>query len=209
MKQSFLSVKGDATNEIVIEKSRFIASVKRVKTEDEAKDFVLSVKSKYKDASHNCYAFVADENGFFIKFSDDGEPQGTAGMPMLEVLKGRNLYNTAVVVTRYFGGMKLGTGGLARAYGDSVSKVLDVAGIVENVYSAFYSCRVSFSLYPIILKYLKGQKSIIKNVEFIADGVNLEFCVPTNLEGEITQSFLNYSAGKCPVLLVKREFCEY
>ena len=79
-------------NEIIIEKSRFICSVKRVNGEDEAKAFVSSIKEKYPDATHNCYAYIADENGFYIKFSDDGEPQGTAGMPMLEVLKNKRIF---------------------------------------------------------------------------------------------------------------------
>ena len=209
MKDSFYSVKRDFENEIIIEKSRFIATVKRVYGEDEAKNFVLSVKNKYSDATHNCYAYIADENGFFIKFSDDGEPQGTAGLPMLEALKGRSLFNTAVVVTRYFGGIKLGTGGLARAYGDSVLEVLNKAGICENVYSCIVKAEVSFSLYPIILKYLRCQKCSVLETNFNGEGAILRFAIPKQNEEKVRQDFLNYSSGKCQILIEKNEYFEY
>jgi uncharacterized YigZ family protein len=124
VKDRYFAVKGETQNEIIIEKSRFICSVKRVNGEDDAKSFVSSIKEKYPDATHNCYAYIADENGFYIKFSDDGEPQGTAGMPMLEVLKNKKLFCTAVVVTRYFGGVKLGAGGLVRAYFQTAKSAL-------------------------------------------------------------------------------------
>ena len=153
MKDRYFAVKGETQNEIIIEKSRFICSVKRVDGEDEAKAFVSSIKEKYPDATHNCYAYIADENGFYIKFSDDGEPQGTAGMPMLEVLKNKKLFCTAVVVTRYFGGVKLGAGGLVRAYSDCTAKGVEKCGIVENIYSNTVSVDVGFSIYPKIQKY--------------------------------------------------------
>jgi uncharacterized YigZ family protein len=126
--KNYLTVKQNVQNEIIIEKSRFITSLKRVYGEDDAKSFVQSIKSEYPDATHNCYAYIADEGGFFSKFSDDGEPQGTAGLPMLETLKVKGLKQVAVVVTRYFGGVKLGTGGLVRAYADCVKKAVEKAG---------------------------------------------------------------------------------
>ncbi len=196
MKESFLSVKNLIENETIIEKSRFICSVSPVNGEDEAKQFVQSVKSKYTDATHNCYAFVADENGFYIKFSDDGEPQGTAGMPMLEVLKNRNLFKTAVVVTRYFGGIKLGAGGLVRAYSDSVCKGLDKAGIIEWTYSQKLSVSVSFSLYPKILKYFSGIKVKVLDTEFLTDKVIITFAIPTTLKTGVLNAISDYSSGK-------------
>ncbi|MGN0806455.1 MAG: YigZ family protein [Candidatus Coproplasma sp.] len=118
----FLSVSGRCVTEKVIEKSRFIATSLHVEGEDEAKAFIEEVHKTYRDATHNCYAYIADEKGNFMRFSDDGEPQGTAGMPMLEVIKANNLKQTAVVVTRYFGGIKLGAGGLVRAYSGAVAE---------------------------------------------------------------------------------------
>ncbi|MDE7300610.1 MAG: YigZ family protein, partial [Clostridia bacterium] len=122
--QSFLSVNGECVTEKVIEKSRFIATSRHVDGEEEAKAFIDEVRARYKDATHNCYAYVADDKGNFLRFSDDGEPQGTAGMPILEVIKNCNLKQTAVVVTRYFGGIKLGAGGLVRAYAGAAAENL-------------------------------------------------------------------------------------
>lgn len=199
MKESFLSVKNCIENEIIIEKSKFICSVSPVDGEDGAKSFVQSVKNKYKDATHNCYAFVADENGFYIKFSDDGEPQGTAGMPMLEVLKNRNLFKTAVVVTRYFGGVKLGAGGLVRAYSDSVCKGLDKAKIIEQTYSIKLRVDLSFSLYPKILKYFSGIKIIVLNTDYLSDKVSITFAIPNSIKSSVLTALSDYSSGKAIV----------
>ena len=114
--KNYLSVYSAATYEKVIERSRFIANCAHVQDEEEAKAFVAKIRAEHSLATHNCYAFVADKTGNLMRFSDDGEPQGTAGMPILDVLKNKKLFETAVVVTRYFGGVKLGAGGLVRAY---------------------------------------------------------------------------------------------
>ena len=110
--------------EIVEKKSRFIATVRPVASEEEALAFIEEMKKKYWDARHNCSAFVIGRNQELMRFSDDGEPPGTAGKPMLDVLLGAGLHNTAVVVTRYFGGTLLGTGGLVRAYSGAVQEGL-------------------------------------------------------------------------------------
>lgn len=125
MKTSFVQIKRDVTDETIIEKSRFICSLAKVTDEDSAREFVNSVKREHPFATHNCYAYVVDDRA---RFSDDGEPQGTAGQPMLEVLKNKGLSNVVAVVTRYFGGIKLGAGGLVRAYSGSVSAACNAAG---------------------------------------------------------------------------------
>jgi uncharacterized YigZ family protein len=122
MKENFLTIVGEFSELTVIEKSKFICYLKHVESEDEAKDYIAEIKKKHFDATHNCSAFIADSDGNMARFSDDGEPQGTAGMPMLEVLKNKKLFCTAVVVTRYFGGVKLGAGGLVRAYSDCTAR---------------------------------------------------------------------------------------
>lgn len=131
--ERFLTVKGYGETEIIIQKSRFISYVDRVDTEEEASRFVQGIAKKHWDATHNCYAFIVRHPQEIHRSSDDGEPAGTAGRPILEVLKKRQLYNTAIVVTRYFGGIKLGAGGLVRAYGQGASAGVDAAGIVEWV----------------------------------------------------------------------------
>jgi uncharacterized YigZ family protein len=126
------TVKGFGENEINIERSRFIAYVNRAETEEEAQAFIADIKKKHWDANHNCSAYMIGENNLIQKANDDGEPSGTAGVPMLEVLKKRDLKDTVVVVTRYFGGIKLGAGGLIRAYGKATSEGLNATGIVER-----------------------------------------------------------------------------
>ncbi|MGL5207238.1 MAG: YigZ family protein, partial [Acidaminococcaceae bacterium] len=119
----------DFQHEIVIDKSRFICTLKKVATEEEAQEFIKEIKKKYWDATHNCSAYIVGETGMAQRSSDDGEPSGTAGLPMLEVLRKNHLHNVAAVVTRYFGGIKLGAGGLVRAYTNSVATAIEGAGI--------------------------------------------------------------------------------
>jgi uncharacterized YigZ family protein len=119
-------------HEIEILKSRFICTVERVTDETEAKALLEGLRKRYWDANHNCYAYIIGELGMAQKASDDGEPSGTAGVPMLEVLRKRQITDVLAVVTRYFGGTKLGAGGLIRAYGRSVSETIDAVGIVER-----------------------------------------------------------------------------
>ena len=125
-------------------KSRFIATVRPVKTEEEAKAFIEEMKKKYWNATHNVFAYQIGERNELQRFSDDGEPQGTAGMPVLSVLKGEDIKDTAIVVTRYFGGTLLGTGGLVRAYGHSAKEGLLAAGIAELVLYWKYSVLAAY-----------------------------------------------------------------
>ena len=120
-------------DEIVEKKSRFIATVVPVNTEEEALEFVEKTRKKYWDARHNCFAYIIGERGQLQRCSDDGEPNGTAGKPMLDVLLGNELRNVAVVVTRYFGGTLLGTGGLVRAYSGAVKAGLDASMVITKI----------------------------------------------------------------------------
>lgn len=122
-----------AVSELVVEKSRFLCTLARVETEAEAQGFVRAMKKKYWDATHNCSAYIVGPDNRVERSNDDGEPSGTAGSPMLEVLRRKELYNTAAVVTRYFGGIKLGAGGLTRTYGKAVAQAVDEAGLAERV----------------------------------------------------------------------------
>lgn len=136
-------IAGPGQHELEIKKSRFICTIDRAGSEAEARSFHERLKKQYWDANHNCLAYLIGERNEFQKANDDGEPSGTAGVPMLEVLKKRELINTVVVVTRYFGGTKLGAGGLIRAYGQSVSDVIDAVGIVERRPFFLLTVRVS------------------------------------------------------------------
>ena len=203
MGNSFFSVKSAVTTEIEVKKSKFICNVARVSCDEDAKAFVKEIKKKYADARHNCYAYIADEKGAYMKYSDDGEPSGTAGLPMLEVLKGRGLYCTVAVVTRYFGGILLGTGGLSRAYSDSVVSALDSAKIVENVYSNKYNLNIPFNLYKVFLKWIERRKILIKSTIFGVDGVSITFATPVDVSQNLNAEIANLSLGKGVLNLIE------
>ena len=133
MTERYTTVKEFGSAEIVEKKSRFIANVKPVISEDEAAAYIEEIKKKYWDARHNCYAYQLGERNQIQRYSDDGEPGGTAGMPILDVLRGKDIKNTIVVVTRYFGGTLLGTGGLVRAYSSAAKAGLEAAGLIERI----------------------------------------------------------------------------
>ncbi len=147
-------VSGEYMIENEIKRSRFIATAKGELNQEEAEAFVKSIKKKYPDATHNCYAYVADELGNVARFSDDGEPGGTAGQPILDVIKKQGLVKTAVVVTRYFGGIKLGAGGLVGAYSEACADVLAISKIIEKKECKRVFVRCDYSTFATVEKYL-------------------------------------------------------
>lgn len=145
LKTCYKTVAQEGEALLVEKKSKFIATVRPVATEDEAIAFIGEMRSKYSDARHNVYAYVIDENNIF-RYSDDGEPQGTAGMPVLDVIRRAGLVDTAVVVTRYFGGTLLGTGGLVHAYGTSAGMGLENAKIITRALCDIVSVHTDYTL---------------------------------------------------------------
>lgn len=131
--------------EIIEKKSRFICTVRKISSEEEALEFVNEMKKKYWDARHNCMAYVLGDRNEIARFSDDGEPQGTAGKPMLDVITVKDIHNVAVVVTRYFGGILLGTGGLIRAYQGAVNEGLAQSVIIEKYEGVKYSVNTDYN----------------------------------------------------------------
>ncbi|AIS63659.1 YigZ family protein [Listeria ivanovii] len=166
MLDQYLTIHRNGTHEIIIEKSRFICHLMRVATEPEAQTFIQQIKKEHRDASHNCSAYIIGENDQFQKAQDDGEPSGTAGVPMLEVLKKKGLKNIAVVVTRYFGGTKLGAGGLVRAYGSAVSEAIQTIGIVECKLATILECTFAYPLLEKIENALEQRNYQINQKEF-------------------------------------------
>lgn len=145
--KEFKTIKEDGIVEEEIKKSRFICFMKRVTTEEEAREFINGIKKEHYKANHNCSAFILGENMEIKRSSDDGEPSGTAGVPMLTVLENHELTNVAAVVTRYFGGIKLGAGGLIRAYAGAVSKAVKEIGVVEVKEQKGISITLSYAQY--------------------------------------------------------------
>lgn len=167
MLSSYYTVKKSGSNEIIIQKSRFIGYVRRVETEDAAKEFIQEIKKVHHDATHNCSAYIIGEHDQIQKANDDGEPSGTAGIPMLEVLKRQHLKDTAIVVTRYFGGIKLGAGGLIRAYGNTTTKAIRATGIVKRQLMQGISVTVDYTLIGKLENDLRNSDYIIDSIEYL------------------------------------------
>ncbi|QHE63363.1 YigZ family protein [Rossellomorea vietnamensis] len=176
MLHQYNTVKGYGENEITIERSRFITYVNRVETEEEAQEFIATIKKKHHDANHNCSAYMIGEQNMIQKANDDGEPSGTAGVPMLEVLKKRDLKDTVVVVTRYFGGIKLGAGGLIRAYGRAVSEGLNATGIVERRLMRVMKTKIDYTWLGKVENEVRSSHYHLKDIHYL-DAVEVEVYV--------------------------------
>lgn len=189
--QEYKTIKEVCSAEIEIKRSKFIATISPCKTENEATDFINGVKKKYWDAKHNVYAFVIRENGI-KRFSDDGEPHSTAGLPIMETVEHFGVTDVAVVVTRYFGGILLGTGGLVRAYSDAASEVLKKAETVTVLPAKQFEIYIEYGDYDILLKILTESGAQITNTDF-AENVTVFAAIPAKnfngLEEKITDKF--------------------
>jgi uncharacterized YigZ family protein len=192
---SYFTIKDEATAEFKEKKSIFIGHAKRVENEDDAKEFVQEVKNKHKQARHNVYAYIIGENRNIQRYSDDGEPQGTGGIPMLEVLKKNDITDVAVVVTRYFGGILLGTGGLARAYSKGASLAIKEAGIVEKVKGVCIQIVIQYDLLGKMQHLCAENNFHIENIDY-TDTVKIKiYCEFSNLE-ELKSKMTGISSGK-------------
>ncbi len=145
-----------ASAELIIKGSRFLSEVFIIQNQSEVRSIIKDQKNKYSDATHVCHAFISGKNAEVMGMSDDGEPGGTAGRPMLDVLKGRSVTNILVTVTRWFGGTLLGTGGLVHAYGDSVKQVLDKLELVELIDKSSFSFKCDYAQYQILKKLMQN-----------------------------------------------------
>ena len=201
----YLSVKGECETQKIIEKSRFITTSKHISDEEEAKDFIADIRRKYPDATHNCYAYIADNLGNFPRFSDDGEPSGTAGMPILDVIKNKKLYETVVVVTRYFGGIKLGAGGLVRAYSGSAAENLDIAEKVLYETCAESEYSVDYSSVDSVMRYCSENCASTLNTVY-NDDVTFVIAVKKADEQKFNAGLINRLNGKVKIKKMKEYF---
>lgn len=192
------TVKQTGEHEIIIQKSRFIAHMKRTDSEVEAQEFIQALKKKYWDASHNCSAYLIGEQDQIQKANDDGEPSGTAGVPILEVLKKRKLKDTTVVVTRYFGGIKLGAGGLIRAYGKAASEGLDAVGIVERRLMRVCHVKIDYSWLGKIENELRASVYILKNIQY-QENVEIEVYVEEESQPAFAEWMIEMTNGQAEI----------
>ncbi|WP_282154543.1 YigZ family protein [Cytobacillus gottheilii] len=195
MLPSYLTVKGSGEHEIVIQKSRFIAFISRAETEEEAQEFIQKIKKEHWNATHNCSAYLIGENDQIQKANDDGEPSGTAGVPILEVLKKRQLKDTVAVITRYFGGIKLGAGGLIRAYGKATSEGLTATGIVERKLMAVMHTTVDYTWLGKLENELRSSVYSIKDIHYL-DNVEIEVYVEENQTSAFTDWMTELTNGQ-------------
>jgi uncharacterized YigZ family protein len=170
----YKTIKSESTAQLVIKKSTFIAHIKPIATEQEAIEFISLINTKHRDARHNVYAYVLGDNYEVKRYSDDGEPQGTAGIPMLDLLVNEDLKNVVVVVTRYFGGVLLGTGGLVRAYTSTTKLGLEEAGITLKILCKKFKININYDLLGKIQNKLLAHSAIIEGIEY-TDKVSITF----------------------------------
>jgi len=191
----YLTISGCGEAEIEINKSRFIAYVGRVETEEAAVAFIAEVKKKHWNATHNCSAYVAGENDQWQKADDDGEPSGTAGKPILEIIKKNQLKDTVIVVTRYFGGIKLGAGGLIRAYGKSASAGLKAAGVTQRQNHTRIGVEIDYTFLGLLENQLRMQGYSIEAKEF-TDKITLIVLEKVGEEEILEQRVMDWTAGQ-------------
>ena len=195
MKKTYQTVYAGGSAEIIEKKSRFIANVFPVATEEEALEILEKLRKKYWDARHNCWAYVIDAEHPVVRCSDDGEPAQTAGKPMLDVLNGRELYNVLVVVTRYFGGVLLGTGGLVRAYSKAVQEGLNQSTIVAKTLGVRLAIGTDYSGTGKI-QYLLGKRGLKALNTSYTDTVCTEVLVPEDDAERLKAEIREATAGK-------------
>ena len=176
--QEYITVKEKAEAELIEKRSRFIAHVYPIKSETEALEHIANAKKKYWDARHNVYAYILREGGI-CRYTDDGEPSGTAGVPTLNVLQKRGVTDCLVIVTRYFGGVLLGTGGLVRAYSSATALGLDEAGIVKATPCTLFSVSCPYPDYEQLLRLTESENVVVDSTEFL-DEVTLNLLIKSD-----------------------------
>lgn len=193
--KEFVTIKEDGIVEQEIKKSRFICHLKRVKTEEEARNFINSIKKEHYKANHNCSAFILGENSEIKRSSDDDEPSGTAGVPMLTVLENHNLTDTVAVVSRYFGGIKLGAGGLIRAYAGSVAHAIEEIGKLLVKEQQGISVKLSYAQYQEFANWRSKHDLEEYGTEFLADIMTTIYADKENVN-RLLQDLEDYYSGK-------------
>lgn len=208
MRKDYHTVKFYGESEIVIQKSKFLTFVKRATTEEEAVDFINEIKKLHHNATHNCSAYLIGEHDGIQKANDDGEPTGTAGVPMLEVLKKQGLQDTVVVVTRYFGGIKLGGGGLIRAYGRATTEGITATGVVERRNHYLIKVTIDYTWLGKVENEARQSPYPLKEILY-ADGVELFLYVPIAKESTFIEWMTEMTNGQAKIDVVDNAFLEF
>ncbi|MGN0539627.1 MAG: YigZ family protein [Candidatus Fimenecus sp.] len=207
MPEEYRTVKQFNSDEYIVKRSRFIGYAKPVVSVDEANAFIAEIKSKHWDATHNVYAYILREGGV-KRYSDDGEPQGTAGVPVLDVLEKERLVDTAVVVTRYFGGILLGGGGLVRAYSHSAKIAVDSAKIITMALCLDLKIECDYNFYGKLGAFLSSENTVILDTVF-TDSVTVIFRIKKDFYERFSAKLTDLSNGKTEAEVISENFCEF
>ena len=194
MQESYITIKENATAELTEKKSRFIANIFSIKNEEEANEKIIEVKKMYRDARHNVYAYRLEDGT--EKYSEDGEPSGTAGVPILDILRGEKLVNVLVIVTRYFGGILLGTGGLVRCYGGATKLALNNTTKVEMKLCVEFKIVIEYDNFNTFQHYCKNNDIKILNTNFL-DKVEIKALVVDSYTEKFLHDLSEFTNRKC------------
>ena len=205
---SFLTVETRCQYAFTVQRSEFIATLFPLKSAEDGEAFLEEIRKKHPSATHHCYAYILSPQSNAFRFSDDGEPSGTAGMPILNVLKKNNLYETMIVVTRYFGGIKLGAGGLVAAYSRAAAECVREAHIVEKQWSAILEATFSYGTFKIFMNKLQGIKNAILDTLY-DQNVTVTFAVPEELKSIAIAAITEVSAGVSTILNKESKYIIY
>lgn len=208
MRENYLTVKGYGECEIVISKSRFLTYIERAETEEDAISFIDGIKKLHHNATHNCSAYIIGEHDHIQKANDDGEPSGTAGVPMLEVLKKQGLKDTVVVVTRYFGGIKLGGGGLIRAYGKATTEGLTAAQIVERKLHHVMKVAIDYTWLGKVENEIRSSSYSLEEIRYL-EGVEIIVSVLKEEEEQFRSWITEMTNGQATITFEDAQFVEF
>lgn len=205
--ENYRTIKENGIDEMEIKKSKFICHLKRVESEEEAIEFIDEIKKEHWKATHNCSAYTLGVNDDIQRANDDGEPSGTAGIPMLEILLKRKLKNVVAVVTRYYGGVKLGAGGLIRAYGGSVNMAVDKVGIVERQLQQLIDVTVEYPQSGHVEHSLRETGYTIQDISF-TENVTYHCVIPLEAEEQFIQDIANWTSAEGIVEITNKAWIE-
>lgn len=207
MKEVYFTIYQNGEHQIEIKKSKFICHLFRIESEEQAKEYIAKIKKEHYKANHNCSAYMLGENFEIQRSSDDGEPSGTAGVPMLEVLKKNQLQNTLAIVTRYFGGIKLGAGGLIRAYSTSVSEALKEIGIVQGKLQQILDIIIDYPQLGKLQNYLENEQIAIQEIDYL-EQITVKVAIDINQCESFQNALIDLFNNQLSIKLLDQKYVE-
>ncbi|MDK2843409.1 MAG: hypothetical protein PWP69_201 [Enterococcus sp.] len=207
MKEAYFTIYQNGEHQIEIKKSKFICHLFRIENEEQVKEYIAKIKKEHYKANHNCSAYMLGENFEIQRSSDDGEPSGTAGVPMLEVLKKNQLQNTLAIVTRYFGGIKLGAGGLIRAYSTSVSEALKEIGIVQGKLQQLLDITIDYHQLGKLQNYLENEQISIQEIDYL-EQITVKVAIDINQCESFQNALIDLFNNQLSIQILDQKYVE-